>query len=70
MTERFQYSLLQPVAADGMLRAGAAVLLFERRADIVAIVAMRLGNQLSIHCLAAVCAAKKTGEQVDFGLCW
>ena len=40
--ERFEYGLLQTVAADGMLRAGAAVLLFERRADIVVIVAVRL----------------------------
>ena len=59
--ERFEYGLLQTVAADGMLRAGAAVLLFERRADIVIIVAMRLGNQFSVHCLAAVRAAKKAG---------
>ena len=68
--ERFEHGLLQTVAADGMLRAGAAVLLLKRRADIVVIVAMRLGNQLSVHCLAAVGAAKKAGEQVDFGLRW
>ena len=40
--ERFEYGLLQTVAADGMLRAGAAVLLLKRRADIVIIVAVRL----------------------------
>ena len=63
--ERLEHSLLQTVAADGVLGAGAAVLLLERRADIVIIVAMRLGNQFSVHCLAAVRAAKKAGEQVD-----
>ena len=67
--ERLEHSLLQTVAADGMLRAGAAVLFFERRADIVVIVAMRLGNQLSVHCLAAVRAAEKTGEQINLRLC-
>ena len=40
--ERFEHGLLQSVAADGVLGAGAAVLLFERRADIVVIVAVRL----------------------------
>ena len=31
---------------------------------------MRLGNQLSVHCLAAVRAAKKAGEQVDLLARW
>ena len=68
--ERLEHSLLQTVAADSMLCAGAAVLLLKRRADIVVIVAMRLGNQLSVHCLAAVRAAEKTGEQVDLLVRW
>ena len=46
------------------------MLLLERRADVVVIAAVRLGNLLAVHRLAAVGAAEKTGEQVDLLVRW
>ena len=45
-------------------------MLLEGRADIVVIAAVGMGNLLAVHRLAAVRAAKKTGEQVDLLVRW